>query len=111
MRSSPNARRTGGRTKRGSAAAGSTALFRPVGRASLPNPCPNPLAILEAGVRGLSTWVSPLYKATLLGRSPHRLSACRTPPGIPLFMMYYRAFFEPLSERARFSANPPSGAS
>ena len=41
-------------------AAGSDASTE-VGWASLPKPCPNPLAILEAGVRGLSTWVSPLW--------------------------------------------------
>ena len=44
-----------------------------MGWASLPQPCPNPLAILEAGVRGLSTWVSPLYKATSPRKSPHTL--------------------------------------
>jgi len=37
------------------------------------------LAILEAGVRGLSTWVSPLSKATPPPRSPHGLSARWTP--------------------------------
>jgi hypothetical protein len=31
-----------------------------MGRASLPMPCPIPLAILEAGVRGLSNMVVPI---------------------------------------------------
>ena len=33
---------------------------------------PNPLAILVGGVRGLSTWWSPLSKATAMRKSPHR---------------------------------------
>jgi hypothetical protein len=65
-----------------------------VGRASLPNPCPNPLAILEAGVRGLSTWVSPLGKATPLRKSPHRLSATWMARCYVAFVIYYRPFFK-----------------
>ena len=42
-----------------------------VGWASLPVPCPNPLAILEDGVRGLSTWLSPLVMRQRLRKSPH----------------------------------------
>src|SRR6266436_6163301 len=64
-----------------------------MGRASMPNPCPNPLAILEAGVRGLSTWVSPLSKATPLPRFPHGLSAWWMSPRYPSFVIYYRPFF------------------
>jgi hypothetical protein len=50
------------------------------------------LAILEGGVRGLSTWVSPLSKATPAGKSPHGLSG-RWTPRQGSFVIYYRPLF------------------
>ena len=104
MRSSPNARRTGGRTRRWQrCGAIRSAPYRPVGRASLPNPCPNPLAILEAGVRGLSTWVSPLVKATPRRRFPHGVSARWTSPRYLSFVIYYAPlFWAHFAAQARF---------
>jgi hypothetical protein len=79
MRSSPNAKPVGAKTEPRQRPCPWRGGHYSVGRASLPNPCPNPLAILEVGVRGLSTWVSPLIKATSLGITPHWLSTGWTP--------------------------------